>query len=179
MEQNVLIIMLIILLVVIYLYQIKYEKFENDSANSNTKKFKYTLLDGNLYLKLEIIPVINKVEFTYTKDSSEPSTNFILEGNYIKTFDNKYIKINSIDKTKFKVSDTFELENIEGNEYWTPLLLFINKVYYETCPRNANCYYRCFLNTKFNDNGEPEINWNCPADPKLLPITNITFFDLE
>ncbi len=176
MDKNVLIITLIILIVVIYIYQIKYERFENES---NTKKFRYTLLDGNLYLKFQVIPVINTVEFGFTKDSSEPSTNFILEGNYIKTVNNKYIKINTLDKTKIKSSDTFDLENVEGNEYWSPLLLFINKIYYETCPRDANCYYRCFLYTQFDDKGNPTIDWNCPVDPKLLPVKNVTFFDVD
>ena len=173
--MNKTIIILLILLVLIYLFQNKLEKFEE--IKTVTKRFKFLTIKGDIYLKLLILP-LGSTELIYTKNKSESNTEFKLDGNYIKSMDDKYIKINTVNKKQYKLSDNYNQEPVSEKEYWSPLILFVNKIYYETCPRGSECYYRCFLNTTFDNYEEPVIEWVCPTNPTEIPILKVSSFDL-
>jgi hypothetical protein len=147
-----------------------------------TIEYKYitVIYDGKrMYLDYSvpvgmIVNPVKKLHFVEESKLSETSKfGFVSGSRYIRTHDNKFIKVNSLDPSKIIVSDS-ELMETDSNPnivaYWSPLLYdALRKViYFETAPSNVNTFSKCYLNVLF-DNNDSTFKWNY-CDPINLPV---------
>jgi len=197
MQRDSLILILLLSILIIYTYHSKFEKFDTEnSQNQNVPKKTISLdslhkeekiitklnvkfkTDDGYYLKL----LMNKIlTLTVSNVDDNINTKFILEGNYIKDSNDNYIKVNTGDPIKLKLSNNLLLENDQTNtEFWTPLLYnsISRSLYYEKNLLTSNLYNKCYLKVS-NADVLPNMSWAF-CDPKNLPIlsSESTRFDV-
>jgi hypothetical protein len=200
MQRDSLILILLLSILIIYTYHSKFEKFDTEnSQNQNVPQKTISLdslhkeekiitklnvkfkTDDDYYLKFFKFPMTEILTLTVSNVDDDMNTIFILEGNYIKDLNEYYIKVNTGDPKKLKLSNNLLLENDQTNtEFWTPLLYnsISRSLYYEKNLLTSNLYNKCYLKVS-NADVLPNMSWAF-CDPKNLPIlsSESTRFDV-
>lgn len=209
LKSDSLILVLFILIVIIYLYQNHFERFESNEQNNygkidkevdkeelpkikldnlhsdekkiTKKNIKFITSDG-YYLDFFKIPLTDILKLSVSKLDND-TNKFVLNGSYIMDTQGNYIKINTLDNSKFKLSPNLILEpdvtSFVSQSFWSPLLYndISNNVYFETNVSSSDKYNKCYLDV-FDANINPTLSWHfCdPVSPPILSSQSTRFY---